>query len=277
MTIENREEVLKYLVERETYTLDDLCLLLRVLRADGGCPWDREQTHHTIRKDLIEETYEVVEAIDTDNPALLKEELGDLLLQVAFHTEIAEEEHQFLMSEVITGVCVKLIHRHPHVFGDTIAETSEEVLSNWEKIKTEEKQRLSLTDQIKAVPPMLPALMRAYKVGKKAAAFDFPDADAVFDKLDEECDEVRRAVEHGDRAEIDEEISDLLFTAVSLSRKLGTEPEKALYDATEKFIARFARLEREVNARGQQVQDLTMPELDAIWDEIKHQRPEKEN
>ena len=275
MVIENREEVLSYLVGKDTYDLDDLCLLLRVLRADGGCPWDREQDHHTIRKDLIEETYEVIEAIDTENPVLLKEELGDLLLQVVFHAQIENEAGRFDMSGVITDICRKLIHRHPHVFGDTIANTSEQVLSNWEKIKKDEKHRDSVTDQLRAVPPMLPALMRAYKVGKKASMFDFPDAESVFVKLDEECAEVRRAVEEGDRAQSDEEIGDLLFTAVSLSRKLGTEPEKALYDATEKFIGRFARLEAEVKRRGHEVKDLSMPELDAIWDEIKHQVPEK--
>ena len=270
MVIENRKEVLNYLVSAEHYSLDDLCLLVRVLRAEGGCPWDREQDHHTIRKDLLEETYEVIEAIDTDNPELMREELGDLLMQVVFHAQISTEDGQFNMDDVIHDICVKLIHRHPHVFGSVIAETTDQVLSNWEQIKKNEKHRDTVTGQLKAVPPMLPALMRAEKIGKKAKMFDFPDTESVFDKLEEETCEVRKALESGERESIDEEIGDLLFTAVSLARKAGTDPEKALYDATEKFIARFERLEAEVKKDGHEVADLTMPELDAIWDRIKH-------
>ena len=172
------KEMKKALLEKENYTVDDLVTVVKVLRSDEGCPWDREQDHKSIRKDFIEETYEVIEAIDTENPELLKEELGDVLLQVAFHTEIENENGRFDINDVANDVCVKLIHRHPHVFGDVFADTSEKVLVNWEKIKSEEKDRKTVTDKLRAIPPMLPALMRAQKVGKKASFFDFEDIDA---------------------------------------------------------------------------------------------------
>ena len=156
------KEMKKELLEKERYNVDDLLTVVEVLRSPEGCPWDREQDHKSIRKDLIEETYEVIEAIDTENPVLLREELGDLLLQVAFHTRIETENGRFNMDDVANDVCVKLIHRHPHVFGDVMADTSEKVLVNWEKIKSEEKDRKTVTDKLKAIPPMLPALMKVY-------------------------------------------------------------------------------------------------------------------
>ena len=153
------DEKIRYLLEKKSYGFDDLVLLVEVLRSDKGCPWDREQDHKSIRKDLIEETYEVVEAIDTENPTLLREELGDVLLQVVFHAQIEREAERFTMDDVANDICVKLIHRHPHVFGEVSADTSDKVLSNWEKIKSEEKHRNTITDKLKAITPMLPALM----------------------------------------------------------------------------------------------------------------------
>lgn len=257
--------------KKEKYNFDDLCLLADLLRREGGCPWDREQTHKSIRKDIIEETYEVIEAIDNGDPELMREELGDLLWQVVFHAQLEREEGRSDMSDIIHDICAKLVHRHPHVFGTVVAETSDVVLSNWEKIKTEEKQRNTVTSKLQSVPPALPALMRAQKVGKRASFFDFANADEVFVKLDEEVRELKEAVDSGDKQAVNEEFGDVLFTAVSLARKLGVDSEEALTFATEKFISRFARLEDAVIAEGKDITALSMAELDAIWDKIKHQ------
>ena len=269
-------EMKKELLEKERYTVDDLLTVVEVLRSPEGCPWDREQDHKSIRKDLIEETYEVIEAIDTENPVLLREELGDLLLQVAFHTRIETEQGRFDMNDVANDICVKLIHRHPHVFGDVEANTSEQVLSNWEKIKSEEKERKTVTDKLRAIPPMLPALMRAEKVGKKAACFDFPDAESVMNKLREETDELDEAITVGSREKMEEEVGDLLLTVTSICRKMGVDPEIALCKATDKFIGRFAEVEEAVIARGLNINDLKMEELDAIWDENKAKNGKKQ-
>ena len=261
----------KYLATKsEKYTFEDLCLLAKLLRADGGCPWDREQTHKSIRKDIIEETYEVIEVIDKDDPALMREELGDLLWQVVFHAELEREEGRADMSDIVHDICSKLVHRHPHVFGSVIAETSDVVLDNWEKIKTEEKQRNTVTSKLQSVPPALPALMRAQKIGKRAPFFDFADADEVLVKLEEETNELKVAIASGVKFDIDEEFGDLLFTAVSLARKLGIDAEESLTRASEKFIRRFSVLEDEVLSENKDITTLSMAELDAIWDRIKH-------
>ena len=259
----------KYLLEKERYGIDDLVTVVEVLRSEEGCPWDREQTHKSIRKDFIEETYEVIEAIDTENSVLLREELGDVLLQVAFHTQIEKENGVFTLNDVANDVCVKLIHRHPHVFGDVIAETSEKVLANWEIIKSEEKERRTVTDKLRSIPPMLPALMRAEKVGKKASCFDFPDADSVMLKVKEELAELEEAILKNDKENIEEEAGDLIFSVVSLCRKLSVEPEVALNKATDKFIKRFADLESAVTAEGKDITKLEMAELDEIWERNK--------
>lgn len=259
----------KALLEKENYTVDDLVLVVEVLRSEEGCPWDREQDHKSIRKDFIEETYEVIEAIDTDNPELLREELGDVLLQVAFHAQIEREIGRFDMNDVANDVCVKLIHRHPHVFGNVEADTSEKVLVNWEKIKSEEKERKTVTDKLRAIPPMLPALMRAEKVGKKASCFDFPDAESVMEKVKEELCELEEAVALGVHSDIEEEMGDLLLTLTSLCRKIGVEPELSLSKATDKFINRFEAVENAVISKNGNINEMTMAELDAIWDENK--------
>ena len=261
----------KYLATKnEKYSFEDLCLLAKLLRAEGGCPWDREQTHKSIRKDIIEETYEVIEAIDKEDPELMREELGDLLWQVVFHAELEREEGRADMSDIVHDICSKLVHRHPHVFGSVVAETSEVVLDNWEKIKTEEKQRNTVTSKLQSVPPALPALMRAQKIGKRAPFFDFADAEEVLAKLDEETNELKAAISSENMADIDEEFGDLLFTAVSLARKLGIDAEESLTKASEKFIRRFSVLEAEVIAEDKDITTLSMAELDAIWDRIKH-------
>ena len=261
----------KYLATKnEKYSFEDLCLLAKLLRAEGGCPWDREQTHKSIRKDIIEETYEVIEAIDKEDPELMREELGDLLWQVVFHAELEREEGRADMSDIVHDICAKLVHRHPHVFGTVVAETSDVVLDNWEKIKTEEKQRNTVTSKLQSVPPALPALMRAQKIGKRAPFFDFADADEVLVKLEEETNELKDAISSGNKSDIDEEFGDLLFTAVSLARKLGIDAEESLTKASEKFISRFSVLEAEVIAEDKDITTLSMAELDAIWERIKH-------
>ena len=269
------EEKIRYLVEKERYGVEDLVLLVEVLRSERGCPWDREQDHHSIRKDFIEETYEVIEAIDTENAALLREELGDVMLQVVFHTQIEREQGGFELEDVANDVCVKLIHRHPHVFGAVIADTSEQVLSNWEKIKSEEKERRTVTDKLRAIPPMLPALMRAEKVGKKAKCFDFTDAEEVIGKLEEEFSELREAIAEGDAAAREEEMGDLLLTVTSLCRKLKIDPEVALNRATDKFIDRFDVVETAVREQGKEMDEVSLEDLNRIWDEIKHKKAEK--
>lgn len=266
------EEKIKYLVEKQRYDVDDLVMLVEVLRSEQGCPWDREQDHHSIRKDLIEETYEVIEAIDTENPVLLREELGDLLLQVVFHARMETEKSVFDLKDVANDVCVKLIHRHPHVFGAVIANTSEQVLANWEQIKSEEKERVTVTDKLRAIPPMLPALMRAEKVGKKAKCFDFADENEVMEKLTEELEELKDAIANGTQAEREEEMGDLLLTVTSLCRKLRIEPEVALNRATDKFIDRFDTVESIVLKNGGDIHSMSTDELNRIWDENKHKK-----
>ena len=271
LTKEQRDASVRYLLEKTTpYTFDNLVTVVELLRSEGGCPWDMEQTHKSIRGDFIEETYEVIEAIDTEDPVLLREELGDVLLQVVFHARIEQENDVFGMAEVSNDICAKLIHRHPHVFGTVEVENSAEVLKNWEAIKGEEKQRVTVTDKLRAIPPMYPALMRAQKVGKKAACFDFGSADEVYKKLDEEIAEVKAAAASGDQAAVEEELGDLLLTVTSLARKLGVKSEEALFHATNKFIDRFEKVENAVMEAGKDMETLTMAELDEIWDGIKH-------
>ncbi len=260
----------RVLCAKESYGFEDLVEIMEILRSENGCPWDREQDHHTIRKDFIEETYEVIEAIDTDNPELLREELGDVLLQVVFHARIEEERGSFDVNDVANDICKKLIHRHPHVFGEISVDNSAQVLSNWEKIKSEEKSRNTVTDKLRSIPPMLPALMRAQKVGKKASCFDFESSDAVMDKLAEEMVELSEAMEEKNGAGIEEEVGDLLLTVTSLCRKLGVDAEVALSRATDKFICRFERIENEVLTDGKDINSMNMDELDEIWDRIKH-------
>ncbi len=271
-----REETITRLLDKQSgeYTFDDLVTIMALLREEGGCPWDREQTHKSIRRDFIEETYEAIEAIDREDSPHLREELGDVLLQVVFHARIEDEAGRFDIHDVANDICEKLIYRHPHVFGHTHVENSAEVLTNWDKLKGVEKQaeRVTMTDKLRAIPPMEPALMRAQKVGKKAACFDFGTAGEVYSKLDEEMAELKAAAATGDRAAVEEEMGDLLLTVTSLARKLGVEAEECLYHATDKFIDRFSRVEQTVLDGGHQMDELSMTQLDAIWDTIKHEK-----
>lgn len=260
---------------RESYTFDDLCEIMTVLRGENGCPWDREQTHKSIRKSFIEETYEAVEAIDNDDPVLLREELGDVMLQVVFHSEMEREAGRFDVNDVITDECKKLVSRHPHIFADSVAETSDDVLNAWDKIKAEEKKRKTTSMKLRAVSASLPALMRADKLGvvSRKAGFDFADANEAFKKIGEETDEVASELLSGDREKLTEELGDLLLAVVNTARLAGIDAEEALNRACDKYCRRYERLENAVLAEGLDPSALSMEELDAVWDRIKHKNP----
>ena len=264
-----RDELMQEILQKKAYTAADLVKIVELLRLPGGCPWDMEQTHTSIRNDLIEETYEVIEAIDNGDPALLREELGDVLLQIVMHARMEEEAGRCTFDDVANDVCAKMIHRHPHVFGSVVAETSAQVLSNWEVIKSEEKSRETVTDKLRAIPRQYPALMRAAKVGKKAKMMDFPSVESVADKVGEELAEVREALKAGNRDAVAEEIGDLLLSVASLARLAGVEPEQALGRATDKFIDRFAAVESAALAAGQDLAAMTDAEKDALWENAK--------
>ena len=256
---------------KDKYNVQDLVDIVKVLRAPGGCQWDAQQTHESIRRNFLEEAYEVAEAIDQQSTEHLQEELGDVLLQVVFHTSIEEEEGRFNLDDVANGVCQKLIFRHPHVFGDVSVSSTGEILANWEELKKKEKGQATQADAVDAVARSLPALWRAEKVQKKAAkvGFDWDSVDGAVDKLSEELGEVKQAIAgHGDPAE---ELGDLLFAAVNVARFLKVDPEDALQAACDKFAARFRRVEEAVTAQSKQMEDMSLTELDDIWNAIKHQ------
>ena len=254
---------------KDSYDVKDLVEIVALLRAPGGCPWDAEQTHESSRRDFLEEAYEVAEAIDEGSTEHLKEELGDVLLQVVFHTQMEREAGRFDLDDAADGVCKKLIYRHPHGFGKVQVSGSAQVLENWDKLKRKEKAQKSHTDALNSVAHSLPALWRAEKVQDKArkAGFDWDDASAPLDKLSEELDELRTAVADG--SNIEEELGDLLFAAVNLSRFVKVDCEKALTSATDKFIRRFSRVEERAKAQGRAMEDMTLAELDKLWDQVK--------
>ncbi|MDD5201045.1 MAG: nucleoside triphosphate pyrophosphohydrolase [Terrimicrobiaceae bacterium] len=242
------------------------------LRAPDGCPWDREQTHSSLRGALLEETYELVDAIDLADDANLREELGDLLLHVVMHAQMAGERGAFEFDAVVAGICEKLIRRHPHVFGDQSAADSAEVLRQWEQIKRAEKaERTSVLD---GMPRALPALMRAQTVQKKAArvGFDWAAAADVIAKIEEELAELRSALAGADEAAVTEETGDLLFSVVNLARKLGQDSEMTLNAATDKFIDRFKAVERAAAETNRRVEDCAAEELNAYWDAHKAEK-----
>lgn len=254
------------------YGFEDLLRIMDILRGEGGCPWDREQTHESIRKNFIEEVYEACEAIDLKDNTLLCEELGDVLLQVIFHADMAEDEGAFDINDVCDGVCRKLILRHPHIFGDTKAGTSAEVLDNWEAIKRIEKGQKTYSDSIRQVAKSLPALMYAEKVQKKAkkAGFDWPDISGALDKIDEEKAELVRAM-HGD-GDVADELGDLLFAVVNTARFLDVDPEEALERASAKFVGRFCRMEELAGEQG--LDGMSLEEMDRLWDRAKKEKCE---
>jgi MazG family protein len=253
---------------------DELIRLMDRLRDEGGCPWDREQTPQTLRGYVLEEAYEVVEAIDDGRPEPLREELGDLLFQIVFLARIHAETGAFHIGDVARGVTEKMTRRHPHVFADAKAATSSEVLRQWEDIKREEKQAdgsAPAASAIDGIPRSLPGLLRAERLGVKAArvGFDWPDTAGVLDKVEEELGELRRAIGGEGRERAAAELGDLLFALVNMARHLGIHAEGALQDANARFAARFHHLETELRLRGSDPSRETLEELDRLWEDAK--------
>ncbi|MBU5638639.1 nucleoside triphosphate pyrophosphohydrolase [Geomonas sp. Red69] len=249
---------------------DRLMETMRRLRAPGGCPWDAEQSHESLKRYLLEESYEVIEAIDAKDDALLKEELGDLILQPVFHAAVAEERGAFTMDQVLDAINDKLVRRHPHVFGDQVIENSAAQVENWEKIKKGEKgdERKSA---LSGIPPHLPALMKAQKITEKAArvGFDWEHTDQVFAKVMEELHEFQEAMAAEDQQEMESELGDLLFAIVNLGRFLSLDPEEALRKTIKRFTRRFTHIEETLHGAGRKLQDATLEEMDLLWEEAK--------
>ena len=256
---------------KENYNFEDLLKIMEVLRSDEGCPWDREQTHESIRKDFIEETYEVIEAINKKDKTLLCEELGDVLLQVAFHVQIEKEEGSFGIEEVTDGVCKKLIERHPHVFGEVKVSSTGEVLDNWDTIKRKSKGQKTQGSAMEKIPKELPALMRAQKIQQKAkkAGFDWDDISGAYEALGKEIEELKEAQQSGDEDKITDELGDVLFSVVNISRFLGADSEEALTKSNNKFIERYLIVERLAKERDIDMPSSSIEELDKLWDEAK--------
>lgn len=244
--------------------------LMRRLRAPGGCPWDAEQTHESLKRYLLEETYEVMEAIDSRSTKMLKEELGDLLLQAVFHSVIAEENGEFTMDDVLQILCDKLIRRHPHVFSDLQVDSIDELVANWERIKKEEKG-LERVSALSGVPPHLPALLRAQKISEKASrvGFDWDHVDPVFGKVLEELKELEETLFSRDQERMEAELGDLLFAIVNLGRFLSINPEDALRKTIARFVKRFNHVEHCLHSQGKSLQDASLEQMDELWEEAK--------
>jgi len=259
------------LLQQTRYNANDLQRIVAILRGPNGCPWDAAQTHASIKKNFIEETYEAIEGINKGDDALLCEELGDVLLQVALHVQIADERGAFTWEDVTTGICAKLIERHPHVFGETKADSPDDALRNWDAIKRQSKAQKSATEAIESIPRELPALMRAQKVQEKAAraGFDWeensPQQRLELDLLGE-AEELREALQFGDLREAHGELGDVLFSAVNVARVLeGCDAEEALTAATDRFAERFAIVEQLAREQGIDMKTAPMKELDKLW------------
>ena len=256
-------------VRKQQYGYEDLLEIIRLLRSEGGCPWDKAQTHQSIRRGLLEEAYEAAEAIDNDDPVLLKEELGDVLMQVVFHADIESDAGRFTIDDVCDGVVKKLLFRHPHVFGSECEDSPESVPVSWDKLKRQEKGQKTVADSMDSVARSLPGLWRAEKLQSKAASagFEWPDVQGALDKLEEEVAELRRAVEEG--GDVPEELGDVLFAAVKVGRFCACDPEDAVNGTCEKFIRRFRAVENGAAAQGREVSQLSLEEMTALWNEAK--------
>ncbi len=255
--------------KKSKYGYQDLLEVVRILRSEEGCPWDKVQTHESLRRDFLEEAYEVVEAIDRNDPASLQEELGDVLLQVVFHTDIEKDAGRFDMEDVCDGIVKKLIYRHPHVFADAHEDSPESVLESWDQLKRKEKGQRSTADAIDSVARSLPGLWRAEKIQSKAAkdGFDWPDISGALDKLDEETHELRQAVQDG--TNVQEELGDVLFAAVKVARFAGIDPEEAIADTCEKFIRRYRAVENGAAQQGKNTNELSLDEMMSLWNQAK--------
>jgi len=257
---------------KSAYDVDDFRKIIALLRSPGGCPWDIEQTHESIRRNLLEEAYEVCEAIDEGSPEHLKEELGDLLMQVIFHSRMEEEKGVFDLDDVADRACKKLIYRHPHVFGSVEVENSDQVLKNWDELKRKEKSQKTVSKAMDDVAKSLPALWRAEKIQKKArkAGFDWPDVSGAMEKLEEETAELKEAVRENDAAHIAEELGDLLFAIVNISRFLKADPEEALHGACDKFVRRYEGMEALAEEKGLELDKLPLEEQEELYQQTKH-------
>jgi MazG family protein len=269
-------------VRRQTGKLfEDLVALQARLRAPGGCPWDREQTHQTLKTYLIEEAYEVLDALERNNANELTEELGDLLLQILFHSDIAREAGRFNIADVISGIHEKMVRRHPHVFGTVKADTPAQVLKNWAQLKAQEKRSQNgldsspraqvLPSALEGIPRSLPALIEAYQLTRRAAqvGFDWENVEGILEKLLEETSELRATLKEADRSRREDEIGDLLFVVVNLSRFLGFDPEVALKHSNLKFKSRFQCMEDDAARSGQRLSKLSKEELEVLWESVK--------
>jgi tetrapyrrole methylase family protein/MazG family protein len=256
---------------KDKYNIDDLISLITLLRAPGGCPWDREQTHTSIKSNFIEETYEVIEAINKNSISGLREELGDVLLQIALHCEMESEKGNFTFNDVCDELCKKLIVRHPHVFGDAVANNTKEALDSWDSVKASLKGTKTASSKMDSIALELPALMRAQKVQSKASkvGFDWESQDGAFSKLNEEINELKIAISHNNQAEIEDEFGDVLFSCVNISRFIGVDSEEALKASTDKFITRFKLVEKMALENNIDMKSSSIEELDALWDKAK--------
>ncbi len=264
--------------QTEEQAVKRLVRVIEVLRAPGGCPWDRAQTHESLTRGMVEEAYEVVQAIENGDQDNLIEELGDVMLQVVMHAQIASEKGAFSLRDICDRESDKMIRRHPHVFGPEAQNTAnseglsvDNVLDLWENIKEVEKEKTSTTADMQKIPRHLPALLRSEKVQKKAArvGFDWEDVSGAFEKLDEETAELKEAYAQGNKEHIREELGDLLFAITNISRFLEIDPEEALNRCTQKFISRFAYVEEAAHASGRRLEDMSLPDMDVLWEEAK--------
>ncbi len=256
---------------KEKYVFDDLVEIVRLLRSPDGCPWDIEQTHTSIRENFLEETYEVLEAIDTLNKDLMQEELGDVLLQIVLHSDMARDEKWFNIDDVCNDICKKLIIRHPHVFGDVTVSSTGDVLKNWDDIKRQTKKQATQSEAMAAVPKTYPALMKAQKIQGKAkkAGFDWDDAQGAFDKIAEESAELKDALLKGEASCVEDELGDLLFSVVNVARFCKVDAETALEKATKKFTSRYTVVERLAREKGIDMKASSIEVLDELWEEAK--------
>lgn len=261
-------------MNKNRYTFYDLVEIMKILRSENGCPWDREQTHESLKRYLIEETYEVLDAIDSKEKAPLCEELGDLLLQVVFHAQIANENNDFDIDDIITGISKKMYLRHNHVFGDGVANTADDVINVWDKIKRKEKKLNSYTGEMQNIPKNLPSLMRSFKVQQKAAkvGFDWENINGALEKVFEEAGELRKAIDSGIKEDIEEEIGDILFAVVNTARFYDIHPELALTNTIEKFINRFQYIEKKSVEISKKMEEMSLKEMDELWNEAKKRK-----
>ncbi len=261
----------KKITKKENTSFEKLVDLMQILRGEKGCPWDKEQTHKSLRNCLLEEAYEVIETLDEENPDKLKEELGDLLLQILFHSQIAKENKHFTIDDVVKAIIDKIIRRHPHVFSNVSLKNSKEVLLNWEQIKLKEKKDAGYSSILDGIPKYIPSLLKAHRIQDRVArvGFDWEHISDVYNKIDEELKEFKEAYERKDQKAILEELGDVFFSLVNIARFLNTNPEEALEKTISKFIKRFKYIEKHIHSKKKSFTDYDLVELEKLWEESK--------